>query len=122
MMSFSIKLPELPDRAFCFNLQRVPRPHGGDVLKMSCPVLMPNMSAGVSSSSYTIRNVFLNASACKPAVPSSVSLQSYIPFTCQYNSDFEHLVDIVDYLPAMTRLKCELTNNLPFIRTFTTDY
>lgn len=123
MMSFSNPIKKLENTATCYNVEYIPRPHGGTIVKMYCPMLMPDMGYGTGSSSADINvsRIFINDSACKPSIPSSVRLQQYIQFTCQYNSTFDHLVDIIDHLPVMTKLQGMITNGLPIIRTFSTD-
>ena len=122
MLSFTNSAPSFPETTYCYNVERIPRPSGGTIVKMYCPVLMSGMSHGTSVSAVRTNpaSPFINASACKPAI-STPSAQSYIQFTCQYNSTFAHLVDITDHVPAMTRFKCQLSNGLPIIRSFSTD-
>lgn len=123
MMSFTYSVPKLSDTTYCYNVERIPTPTGGTIVKMYCPMLMPAMSHGPSGSSASINTgkIFINDASCKPSVPSSVSLQNYIQFTCQYNSSFTHLEDATHHIPAMTRFQCKITNGLPIIRTFSTN-
>lgn len=122
MLSFTNPALTYPETTYCYNVERIPRPSGGTIVKMYCPVLMSGMSSGtsVTSARGNLSSPFINASTCKPTV-STPSLQSYIQFTCQYNSSFDHLVDVTDHVPAMTRFKCQLSNGLPIIRSFSTD-
>lgn len=123
MMSFANRIPKLSDTTYCFNVEYIPVPSGGTKVKMYCPMLMPSMSYGNSASSASINTgkIFINDSSCKPAVPSSVSIQGYIQFTTEYNSSFAHIKDIINHVPLMTKFRCKIANGLPIIRTYSTD-
>lgn len=123
MMSFANQIDKLSDTTYCFNVEYIPVPPGGTKVKMYCPMLMPCMSYGNSGSSGSINTgkIFINDSSCKPSVPSSVSLQNYIQFTTEYNSSFEHVRDVINHVPVMTKFRCKITNGLPIIRTYSTD-
>lgn len=123
MISFANKAEKFPETSYCYNVERIPRPSGGTIVKMYCPVLMSGMPNGPTSSSVNFNGskCFINDPSCKPVIPSSVRLQNYIQFTCEYNSTFEHLVDITDHVPAYTKFQCYLTNGLPITRSFSTD-
>lgn len=122
MLSFSNTISGYPETTYCYNVEYISPPSGGQKVKMYCPVLMSGMSSGNSSSASRTNtsSPFINASACKPAV-SSVSTQSFIQFTCQYNSSFTHLLDAAGKIPVMTRFKCQLANGLPVVRSFSSD-
>ena len=54
-------------------------PYSSESFKMYIPRLMPNIAkSGASTRISFDRNIFINASGCKPSVGSSVNSQGYI--------------------------------------------